>query len=334
VTNDKFRDHQTNLGLRAEWYGERRVSFSLDGDSFLPDLETLERILGDVSLSNSVQSFVLPAAWDASATTVSQGQVYEVQVYEEYCDVDPQLVGLMIGKGGSRVKVIQTRYGTDILVRNGVARFSGLSPDRVFWAMIAFCSVKPPKRTRFDVPITESCTEMEIEGGSQSPANIAKRDLTSRLFRDQMEIVPEPPKSNENYTQEREDPSPPHFVASSRPNIAKRDQLRPPSAAPQSIRTMDNLTNDDIEHVGSISHRDYGQIHPHPNIAKRDDLRPSSHATTYSYVSSASKPNVAPRDPLQAVGERTFRDVLKPNIAPRDLTRRVTRKLSDSLSDL
>lgn len=352
ITNDKFRDHQMNLGLRADWYAQRQVSFEFDGDIFLPDIEALERILGDVSLVNTIQPFALPAAWDASATAADQSHVDHVQLYEEYCELDPSLVGLMIGKGGSRIKAIESRYGTEILVRNGMARFSGLSPDRVFWAKIAFLSVKPPKRTRFDVPVTDSYTEMEIEQSTISPRipSIARRDLMDH--KDQfMEVVTSPNnnKFKPNNTIVEDSASSAQNVAEqpnpSVANIAKRDLCRPTATLSVSSSLSTPITRATSAFASPVTptigdgygNESYSKSAYHqsrtPNIAKRDILRPSAETTAMFSMSSGPKYSNYSSSISSYVNDRLTTTTSKPNIAPRDSLRpKPGATVSDSTS--
>src|SRR6185312_15345027 len=92
--------------------------------------------------------------------------------------------GLMIGKGGRRVKEIESKYGVSIRVRNGVARFGCLSQERLFWAKVAFFSIRPPRQeTHFSIPSNETIEEMEVldQSNEHSKPSLAKRDLMSKF---------------------------------------------------------------------------------------------------------------------------------------------------------
>lgn len=159
VSNDLFRDHQQNLGLNIQWYEEHRVGFRFHNDNFIPDENQIKKILGSIGTFPYAKNlFQIPEMWE----TPIKEQPNTVRIFREITELSGQNPAFLIGKGGMRIKAIQSKYGANIVIKDNKVIVSALTPERVYWSRIELLAIPSTQTKIFEIP-TSTNLNPEIE---------------------------------------------------------------------------------------------------------------------------------------------------------------------------
>lgn len=162
VSNDKFRDHEANIGLNPQWYEEHRIGFTFlseeDGKLvFMPHLgANLNCVHVDPKLNMDVDMlpmFFEPEMWALAEPHIGE-QYYDEDMMQQEQGGDGEwledligltneqvnMLGLLIGAKGARIKGIEKAFACEIVIAESskYVIFKSLSLNNLDLARMAF----------------------------------------------------------------------------------------------------------------------------------------------------------------------------------------------------